>query len=115
MTLQEMFDKAARGLREQKFQISLAETNGCAYLSSDGKRCAWGHVDTSLTLEMGDVRRLHQYQIGLAASLTPDDMKFAVRLQMSHDCHDSVGGMYASLKLVAFDFNLSDEELGPQP
>lgn len=116
MTLQEMFNKAAKGLRAQKFQRSMHPVKAlCCYDNGQGMKCAWGHVDPSLKDETDAVRDLRDQGIGVAASLTDDQVAFAQRLQYAHDDGDNPFRMYVQLKDVATRFNLSDTELGPQP
>jgi hypothetical protein len=93
-TWQEMFDRAWTGLDAQGWEPS---TNGkldtemvCVYLSPDGKRCAYGHVDPEGTggLEPDSlltVDVLRERSIGIAAMLNREDVEFAVRLQGCHD------------------------------
>lgn len=119
MTLQEMFNLAARGLRAQKFERSMRmlPLTGlkCCYDDGFGLRCAWGHVDSSLKDETLSVEDLHMKNIGVAGSLSKEDLVFAEALQSAHDRGENPREMHCSLKALATDFNLSDEELGPQP
>lgn len=85
MTKQEMFDAAVRGLSSQAWQTSYVEGYGCAYLGDNGRRCAWGWVDPSLTDEEGGVARLRAMRIGIAATLNEDQLEFASLLQLCHD------------------------------
>lgn len=86
MTNQEMFDKAYIGLRGQNFERAINSRGGCVYLNSDGKRCAWGHVDTSLdATHSGSVSYLRLEGIGLAAQLDDGQTWFATQLQAAHD------------------------------
>ena len=78
LTKQEILDRAVDGLRNQNWEPAYSGGN-CQYLTTSGHRCAWGHVDTSLTVE------------SCAASYTPlfdticDDTEFADSLQAAHD------------------------------
>lgn len=90
MTNQEMFDKAWAGLRAQEWQLALGKSGGCVYLSPEGKRCAWGHVDPEGTAQAGcyngsGVGSLRRMGIGLAAHLSGPELKFAEELQNAHD------------------------------
>lgn len=88
-TIQEMFDKAVRGLAAQEWRRSTTWEGGtevCVYLASNGDRCAWGHVDPEGT-EGGDgnVYSLKRWGRGLAAILDSEGLGFAKQLQMAHD------------------------------
>lgn len=90
MTKQEMFDRAVRGLHSQQWETCVDGNNNCVY--ADGVRhCAWGWVDTSLTVQLGSVATLREAGIGLAASLSPDEEKLASAMQSAHD---SAGAAY---------------------
>ena len=79
LTRQQIFDKAFIGLRNQGFRP--AYEKGCQYLTADGLRCAWGHVNTELTRDnQGPASEFPgQY-------LHVNDYDFANDLQSSHDC-----------------------------
>lgn len=82
MTLsrQQMFDLAFIGLRNQGF-VPAYEHGRCRYLTEDGRRCAWGHVDTSLSIETESV-----YYVGNPEIIDIDqDGEFALELQNIHD------------------------------
>lgn len=86
---QEMFDRAWRGLKAQGWRRAVnAATGKCAYLASDGCRCAWGHVDPEGTAPVTgsvSVIGLRDTGIGLAARLSEADAHFAHSLQAAHD------------------------------
>lgn len=85
LTRQEMFDRAYRGLASQGWRRAY-EVNSCEYVTDDGRRCAWGWVDPSLTDEdSGDVQGLFDKERGVAAYLSLDDLRFAMALQDAHD------------------------------
>lgn len=85
MTKQEMFNKAYIGLASQGWKRCL-ERGSCSYGNDLGHRCAWGWVDTTLSGDiMGPVRDLRDDGIGLAASLSDDQLEFAGDLQACHD------------------------------
>ena len=91
ITKQEMFDRAVLGLMRQSWRQSKVGAN-CLYLSPNGDRCAWGHVDPEHTKNRGSVAlsELVRYRIGTAAYFNPysndPNHKFAVALQSTHDC-----------------------------
>lgn len=88
-TIQELFDRAWHGLREQGWKRAVNEQGTCQYLVPEtGCRCAWGHADLSLTSDniySGNVADLHKYGVGLAARLDSAGLAFAKRLQLAHD------------------------------
>lgn len=83
MTKQEMFEASMRGLASQGWERATTEGgNVCVYQTADGKRCAWGWVDMSLTAEnTGNVHGCG----GLADSLDEWTRAWARRLQVAHD------------------------------
>lgn len=105
---QEMFDRAFRGLRAQGFE-RCATPEGCLYQDpSTGRRCAWGHVDTSLTeADRGPVGHLREEKIGLAARIPWNDLDFATALQRAHDNALGPGTMETMLRGVAMRFDLT--------
>jgi len=110
---QEMFDRAWSGLKGQGFMRAVNSGvfgGSCTYLALDGKRCAWGHVDTSLTDELGGVTGLHERGIGLAKFLDNGDLLFATALQVSHDSGNTPKKMELSLRDVAERYGLTVPE-----
>jgi hypothetical protein len=103
MTNQEMFDKAWNGLKSQGFERCLGLTVCCMYNDGNGKHCAWGWVDESLSDEQCYVTDLAMEGIGLAATLDEDQLNFAAQLQRAHD---RVGSMEQSLRDLAKRYNL---------
>lgn len=88
MTEQEMFNKAVLGLASQNWEPAMEGVSMCRYLTDDGKRCAWGHVDPEGTRTadgIGSVGDLHKAGVGLAAELTGPGLRFAQDLQATHD------------------------------
>lgn len=86
MTIQEMFDKAVRGLAGQGWRRSADECGECVYHSPNGDRCAWGHVDPRGTEgRTGHVTTLAGKGVGLAAQLSIKELYFAEALQHAHD------------------------------
>lgn len=109
LTRQEMFDRAYLGLAGQGFAQAKID-GGCVYLAPDGTRCAWGHVDTSLTSHYQcGVTWLREDCIGIAGNLTADDLKFAVALQNAHDDKRSAdpATMQTFLHTLATDYGLT--------
>lgn len=85
LTMQEMFNRAVIGLRSQGFE-KCGDDSGCMYSDGEGKRCAWGWVDTSLGQDVvGGVDCLRSGGVGLASTLSADEMTFARALQDAHD------------------------------
>lgn len=84
-SIQEMFDRAVRGLASQDWKQSRRNRKSCAYrdLKNPALRCAWGWVDLSLTDELGSV---DEVGCGIALLLNGDQMAFAMDLQDVHDC-----------------------------
>lgn len=110
MTNQEIFDKAVLGLRSQEFQC--CERNGvCIYDDGQGRRCAWGHVDESLThLSRGTVCELHAAGVGVAATLTTEQVDFGMALQIAHDRSQNPTEMEERLRALATQYNLTFPE-----
>jgi len=104
-----MFNRAWNGLMAQGFERS-ATGNSCVYRSDDGKRCAWGHVDTSLAHEIGGVESLHSRGLGLAKFLYGDDLQFAAALQNAHDSGYTPSKMATFLRAVAEQYYLTVPE-----
>jgi hypothetical protein len=105
LTRQEMFSRAYLGLKSQGFtQCARPNDAGlmqCVY-EKDGKRCAWGWVDLSLTEnDIGTVVGLRGNGRGLAAELSGDDAEFAMELQKVHDSFDR-DGLPMALRLRDF-------------
>jgi len=107
MTIQEMFSKAVVGLRGQGFERALRADGGCAYLTVDGRRCAWGHVDTDLDLHAdGSVKTLRNIGEGLAGELDDEGIRFALDLQNAHDSAHNPEMMEGNLREVAIQYGL---------
>lgn len=115
---QEMFNRAWSGLKAQGFRQATklvtedgAVTRRCVYLSDDGCRCAWGHVDTTLTNQEMTLKQLWTNKIGIAGELDAVNADFAAGLQQ---CHDSVnpnsptvaGDMEDNLRRYAIRYEL---------
>lgn len=89
MTIQEMFDRAVRGLVSQGWEKCM-HFHRCRYATTEGKHCAWGWVDLTLGPDQtGSVLELANRKIGAAATLDPDELSFAEELQLVHDRADS--------------------------
>ena len=91
---QEMFERAVRGLAGQGWKRAVIDdvrSLGCMYLTDDGRRCAWGHVDPNGTVGPtgrvygGSIRTLTHVGHGLAPRLSEEDLDFALLLQGTHD------------------------------
>lgn len=81
---QEMFDRAVRGLASQGFEK--CEIGGsCRYADNEGRHCAWGWVDPSLTSsDMESVYGIRHK--GVAATMSEDEiLGFGLSLQKAHD------------------------------
>lgn len=121
LSIQEMFDKAVRGLHKQGWAQAL-DDGGCVYQAPDGKRCAWGHVDEALGVpdnRHGGVYNLNYCRVGLAAGLGGVllGLRFAGDLQIAHDN----GGnpldpvrMVERLRVVADQYDLTWPEGIPE-
>ena len=79
MTKQEILDKAVRGLRAQNWQPAYKD-GSCMYQTYSGLRCAWGHVDTTLTWESCKASKTNLFMDICG------DADFANELQAAHDC-----------------------------
>lgn len=110
-TKQEMFNAAYLGLEAQGFIRAYGERRdglgGCLYLDNHGRRCAWGHVDKSLTNEIGGVETI---KIGIAKRLNEEDLEFAKHLQWVHDTSYSPNSMVSKLRDLANTWNLTIPE-----
>jgi hypothetical protein len=106
VTEQEMFDRAVRGLAAQNWRRCVDDNNNCVYLNEEGERCAWGHVDPSLKNISGTVLHLNKEGIGLAATLTASQLRFATELQQAHDSSISGTGMEDRLRRLAKQYSL---------
>jgi len=86
LTIKMMFERAVRGLKSQDFNPSLKQ-GACVYKSEDGNHCSWGWVDMYIPdyAEGGTVTVLYENKIGIAATLTADELEFAKDLQEAHD------------------------------
>lgn len=100
LTKQDMLNRAVRGLRSQNwvkcadFDENREETQ-CRYVhpKDSTMRCAWGWVDTKLTVNdnaVGSVYDLRDRGIGVAASFSNGDpwndtLPFAYAMQLAHD------------------------------
>ena len=85
LTRQEMFDRAVRGLRAQGWE-RCSDGQRCVYSNEYGLRCAWGHVDPSLTqYDAGSVEALRHFHKGIATDLSAEDCEWAMDLQAQHD------------------------------
>ena len=78
------------------------------YLDPDGRRCAWGHVDPENTASYGfkTVEDLKRLGVGVAATLSEDDMSWAKDLQFAHDNSDTPERMLGAFKRRALDYGL---------
>lgn len=119
LSRQEMFNRAWNGLRSQGWKLANRAIEGipdepgnpmpnCMYLTPDGRRCAWGWVDTSLNeKDVGTVRGLYHYRRGIAGQLTYEDVNWALELQRTHDDASSSAAMVANLALFAQKYSLT--------
>lgn len=103
ISIQEMFNRAWNGLRSQGFQVCKNSSGDCVYQNTDGLRCAWGYVDTTLTVEGLCVDSLRK---GVAARLNPEKMRFACDLQNAHDYANSRLEVQANMVKLAYDYEL---------
>lgn len=111
MTRQEILTKAVLGLRAQKWERSLRLDGACCYDDGNGKRCAWGHVDTTLVSYDGrNVMELHQDWVGLAATLSDEQLEFADRVQRCHDCNYIPSEMEEGFRILARNNDLTFPE-----
>ena len=106
MTNQEMFDKAWNGLKSQGFERCMSRIKRCVYSDSNGKHCAWGWIDKSLTDEIYCVEDLFQLGVGVAATLSASQLDFVVRLQICHDNAFNAEEMQENLRNLAKEFYL---------
>jgi len=107
MTRQEMFDRAVRGLRAQGWAQCMQTAHaGCAYENDLGQRCAWGHVDTSLSRIDPSVYTLYNRGQGVAGQLSLIDAGWAQQLQNVHDSYPLPEEMEAAYRIFADTHNL---------
>lgn len=110
-TRQEMFDRAVRGLRAQGWRQAIGADGACRYRTTDrdGKvlRCAWGHVDTSLSDYEGSLTSLRNCGYGIAGRLDEHDASWAQSLQMVHDRADSPAKMEAAFRQFGLQYGLA--------
>lgn len=111
MTIQEMFDKVYIGLASQGFEQCKYNKHktfySCAYSDDNGKHCAWGWVDLSLSAShAGNVQDLKNESIGIAATLNEEQLDFALKLQNAHDGGDQPCVMKNNLVYLALKYNL---------
>lgn len=115
---QEMFNRAWNGLKSQKWELSKQDTSDPDYDTSmptclykhptKEQRCAWGWVDTSLSTKVsGTVRTLHRTGVGIAGTLSVEDVEWAQELQRTHDAASSSAAMVANLALFAQKYSLT--------
>ncbi len=117
-SMQEMFDRAARGLASQGWMQSLSGYDRfgeakCVYdmPMSDGsiRHCAWGWVDPEGTANAGTlgIGSLRRRCFGLAPRLSERQMEFAEYLQMAHDESPRPEAMMAAFIDLAARYGLS--------
>lgn len=84
-SIQEMLNRAVRGLASQDWKQSRHNRQLCSYrdLKNPNMHCAWGWVDLSLTDNLGSVEEVG---CGIALLLNKEQMEFAMELQGVHDC-----------------------------
>lgn len=111
LTEQIMFNRAWNGLKSQGWQKS-REGHISVYYNHDGLRCAWGWVDPEGTEKVNrnlaclPVSTLRNFRIGLAATLTPDQLEFAKDLQKAHDNAFNSGELKRNMRRLASDYRL---------
>lgn len=115
ITRQEMFNRAWNGLKAQGWQRSY-DGDRCVYVHPSGLRCAWGHVDQSLTDKFngeGDVYYLSSSSHeSLASELNGADLDFAAQLQFAHD-HADERPMEGAMRSLAFEYGLTIPDEAP--
>lgn len=110
MTRQEMFTRAVHGLKSQGWVRSVA-AGRCSYDNGNGKRCAWGHVDPSLSgSDLRDILSLHQDKVGVAGALLAEDLTFVCHLQSAHDLSREPQVMAMEFQALATQYNLTFPE-----
>lgn len=108
MTIQEMFDKAVRGLASQGWNrcLSNGDYGTCCYSNQANMRCAWGWVDLELGIEhVGTVYDLANNG-GIAATLSREELQFARQLQIAHDGAFEPRNMLHDMRVLARDYGL---------
>lgn len=115
-----MFNRAWRGLKSQGWMLAVRQAgepgSRCAYLTADGRRCAWGWVDPEGTANIteGGVGSLHADGVGLAAQLSRDAVDWACALQNAHDrvdpCYGAFRDLKTSMEAFAEEHNLTIPE-----
>jgi hypothetical protein len=113
LTIQEMFDRAVRGLASQGWEPCVSDGSNrqesvCLYSDGTGKHCAWGWVDPSLERsQKGTVAQLRHRRVGIAATLNHAQGGFARQLQTCHDENSEPEQMRNSLRRLAASFDLT--------
>lgn len=75
--------------------------------SVTNEHCAWGWVDTDLTDAACDsIDYMKVHNIGVAGTLTDEDVDFATALQSAHDSGASPGHMRSKFVALAAHFGL---------
>lgn len=108
MNRQEMFTRAVLGLRSQGWARCMDKRGGCSYDDGDGKRCAWGHVDPSLSgADFRNVSDLFHLKVGVASTINSAlDLAFAAQLQTTHDVNPIPSNMESEFRCIAQINNL---------
>lgn len=110
MNRQEMFTRAVVGLKSQGWVRSVA-AGRCSYDNGAGRRCAWGHVDPSLSgSDLRDILSLFQDKVGVAGTLLTEDLHFACHLQSAHDLSREPQVMAMQFQALANHYNLTFPE-----
>lgn len=122
MTRQEMFNRAVRGLASQGWRQSgykvypydgaRHRVTKCAYTANYNDsicHCAWGWVDPDIPFSHNYVALgvLHCEGIGVAGSLSLEDLEWASRLQACHDSQVCPENMRASFQEFALQCGLT--------
>lgn len=104
---QEFFNLAVIGLSNQSWKKSVNTRGGCVYVSDSGNRCAWGHVDKSLSEQtFGSISLLREMGVGIATKLSHEEFEFAKQLQGCHDLSFEPADMNFRFRDLGKEFEL---------
>ena len=113
MTIQEIMDKACKGLASQGFQRSMSN-EGCLYRGSGGKKCAIGHLIPDDLAEKWEGTNISGICMDRRESFDTVfqgvSTVFLMQLQIAHDNGSIPEIMKSNLRKVCEDYSLTIPE-----